>query len=279
VRLRGALRDVVPPGPTSLDANSYVPDVLLGSFGIEFHEYDQLLLLERWRGIHRSLVAALRAEPSINSTATASGAVSNGQFHTPDAEVYAAVIADRKPIRIVEIGAGYSTRVARKTIDELGLSTELCVIDPAPRVAIDMIADRFVRKPLEDASGELGLGAGQMLFIDSSHVVRTSGDVPVLYNQIIPGLPSGVLVHVHDVFIPWDYPASYQRRLYTEQYVLGALLAYSARYRVLFSSHLMARRHGAAMRATFGPCVGVEPDFFGSSLWFEIVAPPFGGVA
>jgi hypothetical protein len=61
--------------------------------------------------------------------------------------------------------------------------------------------------------------------------------------------------------------------------VLGALLAYSARYRVLFSSHLMARRHGATMRATFGRCVGVEPDFFGSSLWFEIVAPPFGGVA
>jgi hypothetical protein len=278
-RLRGALRDVVPPNTPTLDAKSYVPDALLGWLGIEFDEADQLTLLERWGGDRQPLFAELRAEPSINVSAADSDAVTNGQFHTPDAEVYAALIADRKPSRIVEVGAGYSTRVARKTIDEIGLATELCVIDPAPRVPIEMIADRFVQKRLEDVADELGLGAGTMLFIDSSHVVRTGGDIPVLFNQIVPGLPAGVIVHVHDVFIPWDYPASYQRRLYTEQYVLGALLAYSARYRILFSSHLMARRHGDAMRAAFGSRVGVETDFFGSSLWFAIETPPLGGSA
>jgi hypothetical protein len=275
-RLRGALGDVVPPGASSLDATSYVPEVVLGSRGVEFHEGDQLRLLERWGDRHRPLFAALRAEPSINVAAATSGTLLNGQFHTPDAEVYAALIADRKPSKIIEVGAGYSTRVARKTIDELGLATELCVIDPAPRVAIENVADRFVAMRLEDAVEELQLRAGTMLFIDSSHVVRTGGDIPVIFNQIVPGLPTGVAVHVHDIFIPWDYPAAYQRRLYTEQYALCALLAYSPRYRVLFSSHLMARRHGEAMHSAFGPRVGADADFFGSSIWFEIESPPFG---
>jgi hypothetical protein len=268
-RLRGALRDVVPSDALALDAESYVPDALLASPGIDLREADQLVLLERWGGDFQPLFAALRAEPSIN-TSTQSDGLLNGQFHTPDAEIYASLIADRKPIRIVEVGAGYSTRVARKAIDELGLATELCVIDPAPRVAVEAVADRFVQKRLEDAAVELGLGAGTMLFIDSSHVVRTGGDIPVLFNQILPGLPVGVVVHVHDVFIPWDYPASYQRRLYTEQYVLAALLAHSSRYRTLFASHLMARRHGEAMRAAFGSRVGVANDSFGASFWFEI---------
>ena len=146
------------------------------------------MLLERWCNELQPLFAALRAEPSIN-VSTQSDGLLNGQFHAPDAEVYAAVIADRKPTRIVEVGAGYSTRVARKSIDELGLATELCVIDPAPRVAVEMVADRFVQKRLEDAVAELGIGAGTMLFIDSSHVVQTGGDIPVLFNQVLPGLP------------------------------------------------------------------------------------------
>jgi hypothetical protein len=283
VRLRGALHDVVPPHAASLDADSYVPAALLGSLGIEFHEREQLALLKRWGDSFQELFAALRAEPSINTGDARTGSLFNGQFHTPDAEVYSALIAERLPTRIVEVGAGYSTRIARRTIDELGLATELCVIDPAPRVSVESVADRFVEKRLEDAVSELGIDAGTMLFIDSSHVVRTGGDLPMLFNQIVPGLPAGVVVHVHDVFLPWDYPPAYQRRLYTEQYVLGALLAHSSRYRMLFSSHLMARQHGEEMRAAFGLRVGVDRDYFGSSLWFEIESPsvsePFAAVS
>ena len=279
-RLRDAVRDVVPPDALGLDATAYVPDALLGALGIDFHEPEQLLQIQRWGADYQALFAAVRADQAINSrVATQGDSILNGQFNTPDAETYAALIADRKPSMIVEVGAGYSTRVARRTIDELGLATQLCVIDPKPRVAIDPIVDRFAQKRVEDAVADLQLGPGTMLFIDSSHVVRSGGDIPVLFNQIVPGLPVGVTVHVHDIFLPWDYPPAYQRRLYTEQYVLGGLLAYASRYRVLSSSHLMARQHGDAMRAAFGSRVGIENDYYGASLWFDIETRPVDGTA
>jgi hypothetical protein len=80
----------------------------------------------------------------------------------------------------------------------------------------------------------------------------------------------GVLVHVHDIFIPFDYPPAYQRRLYSEQYLLFALLAGGDRFRVEFATHYMVRQHGDAMRARFGPVVGVDPLHFGGSLWFSV---------
>src|SRR4051812_8622094 len=125
-RLRGALRDVVPSRALALDAESYVPEAFLGSPGIDFREAAQLALLEGWAGEFKPLFEALRAEPSINASSERDRLL-NGQFHTPDAEIYAALIAARLPNRIVEVGAGYSTRVARRTIDELGLPTDLWV--------------------------------------------------------------------------------------------------------------------------------------------------------
>ena len=107
-----------------------------------------------------------------------------------------------------------------------------------------------------------------MLFIDSSHVVRAGGDVPLLFNRLIPGLPAGSMVHVDDVYIPWDYPVSYRKRLYTEQYVLQALLCGSDRFRTVFATHFMGRTHGELMSEVISPSVADDRSHAGSSYWF-----------
>ena len=95
----------------------------------------------------------------------------------------------------------------------------------------------------------------------------------VLFNQVIPSLPPGVLVHVHDICLPYDYPAEYQRRLYTEQYLLQALLAHSPRYRIQLSTHGLCRNAPARVQREFGPAAASDPLHFGGALWFEVVDP------
>lgn len=267
-RLRSSISDVLPPNALRLRDSDYVPRLQLGAHGIDYREPEQLARIERWRTL-QPLFAEIRAETSLRQGPERRDRLYNGQFHTPDAEIYAAFIADRRPTSIIEVGAGFSTRIARRAIDVLGTGTSLTVIDPQPRVAIDSIGDEVIVARVEELGNDFQVEPGSFLFIDSSHVVRAGGDVPFLLNQIVPALPAGVTVQIHDYFCPWDYPDAYRRRLYTEQYVVQALLAHAPRFRVLFAAHLMARRHAERMRDTFGPRVADDPDHFGSSLWFE----------
>ena len=197
----------------------------------------------------------------------------NPFFATPDAEFYAGLIADRRPDTIVEVGGGYSTVVARRTIERAGLPTRIVVVDPEPRTDVAGSADELIRSRVEEVGADrLGLTSDTLLFIDSSHVVRPRGDVPWLFGELLPTLPSGVLVHVHDVFLPWDYPDSMRLRLYGEQYVLQALLAHSKRYRVIAAVHCLCRRHPDALRATFGDWLDHEPGLYGGSFWLEVTS-------
>ena len=182
------------------------------------------------------------------------------------------MIATRRPSTIIEIGAGYSTRIARRAIEQLGLGTRIVVVDPEPRADIADVADTVYRRRIEDVdTADLAVDDETFFFIDSSHVVRAGGDVPLLFCRLVPELPAGALVHVHDVFLPYDYPPSYRRRLYGEQYVLWALLARSPAFRVALATHLMVRRHGDLMREVFGETVGRDPRYFGASFWFDVL--------
>ena len=97
------------------------------------------------------------------------------------------------------------------------------------------------------------------------------GDVPFLYCQILPNLPAGTIVHVHDIFTPFSYPFNYGQRFYTEQYLLQAFLANNSKFSVLLSTHLMSREHAPEMQAIFGARVGRDPLFFGASFWMESI--------
>ena len=262
---------VVPRDLEGADPSSFVPEMRAGSEGIELRAEEQLERLERWRREYAQAFRALRDDPSINTLCPGRDHLHNGTFPTPDAEIYAAMIADFAPRRIVEIGAGFSTLIAAKVTSGQGGSCEIVVVDPEPRTDVRDRVDRIENRPVEDvAAGDLPLCAQTLLFIDSSHIARAGGDIPHLFNAILPTAPPGVLVHVHDVFIPYDYPPFCREHLYTEQYVLQALLAHSPRYRVLFATHYMSREHPDPMRETFGQVVGRDPLHYGSSFWFRI---------
>jgi hypothetical protein len=154
------------------------------------------------------------------------------------------MLATERPRRYLEIGSGYSTKLARRAIRDQGLATKMTSIDPFPRAQIDALCDTVVRRALEDADLALfdELEAGDVLFFDGSHHSFMSSDGVVLFLDVLPRLRPGVIVHIHDIFLPYDYPASWSDRYYTEQYLLAvALLAPGCRWETLFPSQFVMR--------------------------------------
>jgi hypothetical protein len=147
----------------------------------------------------------------------------------------------------LEIGSGNSTRVMRQAIRDAGLHTRLVAVDPCPRVEIadfvdEQIAQPVERLPLERLAALLEPGA--LLFIDSSHEVKAGGDVPFLLLRLLPLLPPGVIVHIHDVFLPYEYPRRWvveERYAWAEQYLVQAMLAYGERFEVLWAGQYAQR--------------------------------------
>lgn len=174
------------------------------------------------------------------------------------------------PSPIIEVGGGFSTLIARRALSCFDIDCELVVIDPEPRTDVEVAADRVVRLPVQEAPAA-EITADSLLFIDSSHVTRIGGDVPFLYGQLLAAVPAGVLVHVHDVFIPYDYPPAGTRYLWTEQYLLEALLSHAPRYEVRFATHWMSRTHPRLMQELISPAVAADPLHYGASFWFEVV--------
>jgi methyltransferase family protein len=258
---------LVPRGPEDVDLDSFDMS-WYGHDGIDMREDRQLELLATWARLS-DLFAELRADPDINIDALGTGRIQNSYFPTPDAEIYAAMLATIRPRLVLEVGGGFSTLVARRTINRLGLPTRLMVIDPQPRTDIAAAADDLMRAYVEDVDiNALPLDSPLLLFIDSSHVTRAGGDVPYLYNRVVPRLPTGSVVHAHDVFIPYDYPPWYQARFYTEQYVLQALLQGNSRLEVLFAGKFLGERHPVELAAIFGDTVPASQQ--SASFWFRV---------
>jgi len=190
-------------------------------------------------------------------------------FPRVDAAAAYAIVRTRKPGRIVEIGSGHSTRFLTRAIADGGLATTLTAIDPAPRATLDGVAVTWRRELVQATPLALfeGLGAGDVLFIDSSHLLMPGSDVDHLVNRVLPALPQGVLVHVHDVFLPDDYPESWRWRGYNEQLALPALIL--GGYAPLFSSHYAVTRMADRLRASIVARLPLPDGAHETSLWLE----------
>lgn len=153
----------------------------------------------------------------------------NDQFGEPDAEWLSAILRWAAPARIVEVGSGWSTAVM---VDTLGETTHIDCIEPYPSRLLELVGDApnvtSHVATLQDTDPDiiLSLDIGDVLFIDSSHVAKHGSDVNLLYLDIIPELPSGVLIHVHDIHWPFEYPKEWvnEGRSWNETYLLRALL-------------------------------------------------------
>ena len=160
----------------------------------------------------------------------------NGWMPALDAVALYSIVALKKPKLFLEVGSGNSTKFARKAITDHRLNTKIISIDPKPRVEIDVICDQVIRKPVEAISLDIvdQLGPGDILYVDNSHRALMNSDATVIFIDVIPRLKPGVLVEIHDVTLPYDYPAAWASRYYSEQYLLAAyLLARGHRFDVV----------------------------------------------
>lgn len=187
------------------------------------------------------------------------------------------MLAEFKPKKYIEIGSGNSTKVAYKAKQEQQLSTEIISIDPMPRAEIDQLADAVIRQPFETIDLNLlyTLDENDILFVDNSHRILPNSDAMVFFMDILPKLKKGVIVHIHDVYLPYDYPQFMCDRFYSEQYGLAFyLLANPTKYETLLPNFFIAE--DAALAATIAPIWQHENlshvEKHGGSFWLRIAA-------
>jgi len=219
--------------------------------GVDMNEPGQLALLERFTAAYGREWAEL---PRTRTQSKSGFHLENRHFETVDAEIYYGLIRERGPRRILEIGTGFSTRLALCALEknrQAGKPGGLTLCDPRPphwaHAGSDGI-ERIVQSPVQELSFRefTDLGAADILFIDSTHVLAIGSDVQFLFLDVLPRLNPGVLVHVHDIFFPQEYPRYWVRdrlRFWNEQYLLQAFLAFNQSFRTVWASHWMSVRH------------------------------------
>ena len=180
----------------------------------------------------------------------------NNAFESGDACAWWAMIMYHRPRRIVEIGSGYSTLIARAAIDRLDHRCEHICFEPYEEPWLERTGATIIREPVETADTGLfeSLAEGDILFIDSSHVIRPGGDVLFEYLELLPRLRPGVLVHIHDIFTPRHYLSEWvhdEVRLWNEQYLLEAFLSMNDGYEIVLALNYLKHAHYDRMKAAF----------------------------
>ena len=195
----------------------------------------------------------------------------NGNYETVDAETLWAIVRHLRPERIVELGSGFSTLVmagAAAANRAEGHATELRTFDPYARDFVrdadtKLVSESALDVPLERFDA---LGPGDILFVDTTHTVKTGSEVNRIVLEVLPRLAAGVHVHFHDVFLPYEYPREYladQWWFWAEQYLLQAFLACNDRFEVTLAANALATERAdrvAAVVPSFTP--GVQPGAF-----------------
>jgi predicted O-methyltransferase YrrM len=194
-----------------------------------------------------------------------------------DALIFRSMLKYLAPQRLVEIGSGFSSAVALDTRDAFGLPRELTFIEPYPEDRLrdllrpdDEARTRVLVNLVQDVPLEIFavLEANDVLFVDSSHVMKTGSDLHHILFEILPCLRPGVVVHFHDIFWPFEYPAPWavdQLRGWNEIYVLRAFLTGNADYEILLFNDYYAKLHAAEVKAS-APLVARNP---GGGLWLR----------
>ena len=203
-------------------------------------------LFDRADGRMAALLDRIAAHaPDLRRIAAGPGPARFDQDWFPrlDAAAAYAIVRAERPGRIVEIGSGHSTRFLARAAADGGLATEITAIDPAPRASLDGLGIRHLPTLLDESTAVIaGIGAGDILFVDSSHVAVPGSDVDRIVGHVLPALPSGAILHLHDILLPDPYPRDWAWRGYNEATVVAALLA-GGGWEILFSSHWVATRH------------------------------------
>ena len=213
--------------------------------GIDLNTNEQLELLDKLNFSQELKILNLNNNSKFN--------INNNFFSKGDAEIYYQIIRYTKPNKIVEIGSGQSTLIAieaiKKNEEENNKTTQLTCVEPYENLWLEDLNIAIIRKKIEDINfddDKINLDSGDILFIDSSHIIRPQGDVLKLYLEILPKLKSGVIIHIHDIFTPKNYLNYWIKEnvlFWNEQYLLEALLTNTNKYKVICSLNYLKHNH------------------------------------
>ncbi|GGC91396.1 class I SAM-dependent methyltransferase [Chelatococcus reniformis] len=222
-------------------------------------------------GMERLLDDIRQAQTALRAIPPDGPGLRWSQSWFPRLDAAAAYVTVRRlsPRLIVEVGSGHSTRFLMRALQDGGHGGALVAIDPAPRAALDLASVRHIAARAEDVEAGVfaELGPGDVLFIDSSHIAMPGTDVDRLLLDVLPQLPSGVHIHVHDVFLPDPYPESWGWRGYNEQIAIGALVQ-GGGYEIVFASWYARTRMAEAVQRAVG-ALPLLPGAYETSLWLR----------
>ena len=226
--------------------------------GIDLNHQYQLKLIQRFDDLNLGEELLADRFGSYKSTDNADKLselyfkFDNGSFGSGDAEIYYNIIRTIKPQRIIEIGSGNSTLVALQAIKkneiESGIKVDLICIEPYEMKWLEKTDARIIRSIVEDVAlvNFETLEENDILFIDSSHVIRPNGDVLFNFLTILPILKKGVYVHIHDIFTPRNYLEIWvvnKCLLWNEQYILEAFLTNNDSFQIICAANYLHRNH------------------------------------
>ncbi len=207
---------------------------------------------------------------TLNNTSPPKPRWQQDWFPRLDGAMAYTMVREMKPARIIEIGSGHSTRFMMQAIGDGELSTEFHSIDPAPRADIAKLPLTLSLDTVQKVDPGIfeSLKAGDFLFIDSSHIAMPGTDVDLLFLNILPKLPAGVIIHIHDIFLPDGYPAEWEWREYNEQQIVAPLL-FSGAFKLLFASHYVTSRMNKDLAAAFINSLPLQEGAKETSLWLR----------
>ena len=214
--------------------------------GIDLNEVIQLELLKNLN-YGKELI-----EISKNSNDILSYSFSVGPFLSGDAEILYSMIRHFKPLRVLEVGAGHSSKIIQHALEKNNhitpLSSKHICIEPFEAPYLNFLNITLIRKIVTDVDVSYfsDLKANDILFIDSSHILRPDGDVLYLFLEVIPKLNPGVLIHIHDIFTPNDYLISWRNdgvNFWNEQYLLEAFLTCNEKFEVICAVNYLKNNH------------------------------------
>ena len=237
--------------------------------GIEMNDATQLSFL---RDVFPEFKAEYEQIPTHATPGSNAFYLANGRFEGLDSLFAYGMVRHLQPRKIIEVGAGYSTLLLAQAALKNG-NTELHCIEPYPADFLkqDVSGLNSLRmQKVEDVelSVFLSLEDGDFLFIDTSHVVKIGGDVNHLFLEVIPRLKPGVVVHLHDIFLPFEYPKGWvvdEHRFWTEQYLLQAFLTFNSEFEVLVSAVHAHTHHLDLLKTTFPK----SAPWAGGSFWMR----------
>ena len=197
----------------------------------------------------------------------------NGFLPAIDTIVTYTILEKFRPKKYLEIGSGNSTKLAAFCRKQENLNFTITCIDPHPRREIEKIADKWIKEPIQSVRLEQfkNLEPNDIVFLDGSHVLHPNSDVMWFFMEILPVIPKGVIIHIHDIFLPYDYPQWVCDRFFNEQYIFAACLLNSKNFKIISPNYyLLTQKLAKDVWAELWEIPSLKTvKKYGRSFWFS----------